>query len=102
MGEAADRLVNDIAHTREQIDRDLEELERRLPRQLRNAKVIAGTTVGGSTLLGLTGWALRRSRTKQRKDEARRGELLVRVRTEPDDRRPDVVGPHHGVSEQEV
>jgi hypothetical protein len=83
MGEAADRIVNDIARTRAQIDRDLAELESRLPRPLRNAKAIAGATVGGSTVAGVTGWFVKRSRAKSKRSEERRGELVVRVVTEP-------------------
>ena len=64
MGEAADRVVSEIEQTRAQIERDLAELETRLPGRIRSTRTAVGAVVGASTVAGIGSWLLR-----QRRDE---------------------------------
>lgn len=54
MGEAAARKVTEIEETRRRLERDVQDLESRMPAALRSVKAIAGTlvgTVGGAIVL---------------------------------------------------
>lgn len=82
MGEAADRVVTEIEQTRTQIERDLAELEARLPTPIRSAKTVVGAVVGSSTAAGIAGWLLRQRRVSQ-EAKARSTEVVVRIVTEP-------------------
>jgi hypothetical protein len=82
MGEAADRVVSDIAQTRERIERDLAELETRLPSRIRSTKIALGAVVGSSTVAGIASWLLRQRRSSQ-ESKARSTEVVIRVVTEP-------------------
>ena len=82
MGEAADRVVSDIAQTRERIERDLAELEARLPSRIRSTKIALGAVVGSSTVAGIASWLLRQRRSSQ-EAKARSTEVVIRVVTEP-------------------
>jgi hypothetical protein len=82
MGEAADRVVSDIAQTRERIERDLAELEARLPSRIRSTKLALGAVVGSSTVAGIASWLLRQRRSSQ-EAKARSTEVVIRVVTEP-------------------
>ena len=86
MGEAADRVVNEIEQTRAQIERDLAELEARGPGRVRRTKTAVGAVVGASTVAGIGSWLLRQRRSSQQA-KARSTEVVVRVVTEP--RAPD-------------
>lgn len=83
MGQATDQKVKEIRATRERIERDLQEIEMRMPPVFRSGKRLAGMVIGGgvvgSALLGM----LKRSRTK-RQERSRRAEVIVRVIQEPD------------------
>ena len=82
MGEAADRVVTEIEQTRARIERDLAELEDRLPGRIRSTKVALGAVVGSSTAAGIASWLLRQRRASQ-EAKARSTEVVVRVVTEP-------------------
>jgi hypothetical protein len=82
MGEAADRVVTEIEQTRARIERDLAELEARLPRRIRSTKVAMGAVVGSSTVAGIASWLLRQRRAGQQA-KARSTEVVVRIVTEP-------------------
>ena len=86
MGEAADRVVSEIEQTRAQIERDLAELETRLPGRIRSTRTAVGAVVGASTVSGIGSWLLRQRRTSQ-EAKARSTEVVVRIVTEP--RAPD-------------
>lgn len=77
MGQATDQKVNEIRATREGIERDLKELEQRMPPAIRSGKQLAGLVIGGgvvtSTLLAM----LRRSRKKR--EEQQRREVIVKI-----------------------
>ena len=81
MGEATDRKVKEIEQTREQLDADLRELERRIP-PVRQAKRIAGALAGSGLVAG---FVMRRLR--KRKDEKARSQEVV-VKVVVDDERP--------------
>jgi len=81
MGEATDRKVKEIEQTREQLDADLRELERRIP-AARQAKRIAGALAGSGLMAG---FVMRRLR--KRKDEKARSQEVV-VKVVVDDERP--------------
>jgi len=74
MGQAADRKVREIEQTRERLDADLRELERRIP-PARQAKRIAGALAGSGLMAG---FMMRRLR-KRKDDKARQQEVVVRV-----------------------
>jgi hypothetical protein len=82
MGEAADRVVKEIEQTRAQIERDLAELESRLPGRVRSTKTAVGAVVGASTVAGIGSWLLRQRRSSQAA-KARSTEVVVRIVTEP-------------------
>ena len=82
MGEAADRVVTAIEQTRAGIERDLAELEARLPGRIRSTKMALGAVVGSSTAAGIASWLLRQRRASQ-DAKARSTEVVVRVVTEP-------------------
>ncbi len=82
MVEAADRVVSDIAQTRERIERDLAELEALLPSRVRSTKIALGAVVGSSTVAGVASWLLRQRRSSQ-EAKARSTEVVIRVVTEP-------------------
>jgi len=82
MGEAADRVVTEIEQTRAGIERDLAELEARLPGRIRSTKMALGAVVGSSTAAGIASWLLRQRRASQ-DAKARSTEVVVRVVTEP-------------------
>jgi hypothetical protein len=82
MGEAADRVVTEIEETRARIERDLAELEARLPGRVRSTKMALGAVVGSSTAAGIASWLLRQRRASQ-EAKARSTEVVVRVVTEP-------------------
>ena len=82
MGEAADRVVTEIEQTRARIERDLAELEARLPGRIRSTKVALGAVVGSSTAAGIASWLLRQRRASQ-EAKARSTEVVVRIVTEP-------------------
>jgi hypothetical protein len=82
MGEAADRVVTEIEETRTRIERDLAELEARLPGRIRSTKMALGAVVGSSTAAGIASWLLRQRRASQ-EAKARSTEVVVRVVTEP-------------------
>jgi hypothetical protein len=86
MGEAADRVVKEIEETRARIERDLAELEARLPGRVRSTKTAVGAVVGASTVAGIGSWLLRQRRSSP-EAKARSTEVVVRVVTEP--RAPD-------------
>ena len=58
MGEAADRVVKEIEQTRARIERDLAELEARLPGRVRSTKTAVGAVLGASTVAGIGSWRL--------------------------------------------
>lgn len=74
MGEAADRKVTEIDQTRQRLERDLLELEGRLPGPLRSAKSLLGILVGGA-LSAVVAKAI----FSRRKDDKRPAEVLIRV-----------------------
>jgi|GEM_PF-1212409 hypothetical protein len=82
MGEAADRVVTEIEQTRTRIERDLAELEARLPGRIRSTKMALGAVVGSSTAAGIASWLLRQRRATQ-EAKARSTEVVVRIVTEP-------------------
>lgn len=82
MGEAADRVVSEIEQTRAQIERDLAELEGRLPGRIRSTRTAVGAVVGASTVAGIGSWLLRQRRASQ-EAKARSTEVVVRIVTEP-------------------
>jgi len=82
MGEAADRVVTEIEQTRARIERDLAELEARLPGRIRSTKMALGAVVGSSTAAGIASWLLRQRRASQ-DAKARSTEVVVRIVTEP-------------------
>jgi hypothetical protein len=82
MGEAADRVVTEIEETRARIERDLAELEARLPGRIRSTKMALGAVAGSSTAAGIASWLLRQRRASQ-EAKARSTEVVVRVVTEP-------------------
>jgi hypothetical protein len=82
MGEAADRVVTEIEQTRTRIERDLAELEARLPSRIRSTKMAVGAVVGSSTAAGIASWLLRQRRASQQA-KARSTEVVVRIVTEP-------------------
>lgn len=82
MGQAADRVVTEIEQTRARIERDLAELEARLPGRIRSTKMALGAVVGSSTAAGIASWLLRQRRTSQ-EAKARSTEVVVRIVTEP-------------------
>ena len=86
MGEAADRVVKEIEETRARIERDLAELEARLPSRVRSTRTAVGAVVGASTVAGIGSWLLRQRRTSQ-VARSRSTEVVVRIVTEP--RSPD-------------
>ena len=86
MGEAADRVMKEIEETRAQIERDLAELESRLPGRVRSTRTAMGAVVGASTAAGIGSWLLRQRRASQ-EAKARSTEVVVRIVTEP--RTPD-------------
>jgi hypothetical protein len=74
MGEAADRKVNEIEATRNQLEVDLKELEDRMPAPLRSAKGVVGAlvgTAGGAFVL--------RKLLSRRSDKKSKAEVIVRV-----------------------
>ena len=75
MGQAADRKVAEIEHTRRQIEADLEELESRMPAPLRSAKALVGIVIGSTALTALVLRAVRSKRT----DERPSAEVVVRI-----------------------
>jgi len=82
MGEAADRVVTEIEQTRTRIERDLAELEARLPGRIRSTKMALGAVVGSSTAAGIASWLLRQRRATQ-EAKTRSTEVVVRIVTEP-------------------
>jgi hypothetical protein len=82
MGEATDRVVTEIEQTRARIERDLAELEARLPGRIRSTKMALGAVVGSSTAAGIASWLLRQRRASQ-DAKARSTEVVVRIVTEP-------------------
>ncbi|MGZ8631204.1 MAG: hypothetical protein ACXWZF_09600 [Actinomycetota bacterium] len=74
--------MTEIEQTRTQIERDLAELEARLPTPIRSAKTVVGAVVGSSTAAGIAGWLLRQRRVSQ-EAKARSTEVVVRIVTEP-------------------
>jgi len=66
MGQAAARKVTEIDEARQRLERDLLELEDRLPAMLRSAKSLVGVLLG----LGVTAVMLRRFRSR-RSDRSR-------------------------------
>ncbi|HLB62320.1 MAG TPA: hypothetical protein VJN50_06270 [Actinomycetota bacterium] len=74
MGQAAARKVTEIDEARQRLERDLLELEDRLPAMLRSAKSLVGVLLG----LGVTAVMLRRFRSR-RSDRSRAAEVVVRI-----------------------
>jgi hypothetical protein len=74
VGQAADDKVREIEQTRERLDSDLRELERRMP-PVHQAKRIAGVLAGSGLAAG---FLMRRAR-KRKEDKARTQEVVVRV-----------------------
>ena len=74
MGQAADDKVREIEQTREQLDSDLRELERRMP-PVRQAKRVAGVLAGSGLVAGF----VMRRRRKRKDEQARTQEVVVRV-----------------------
>jgi hypothetical protein len=79
VGQAADDKVREIEQTRERLDSDLRELERRMP-PVRQAKRIAGVLAGS----GLAAGFLLRLRGKRKEQQARFQEVVVRVVVDDD------------------
>lgn len=75
MGEAADQALSDSAATRAALERDIDELFRRLPEPAElaaRAKLYGGAAAGAITVLGVAAISLRkRSRQQARRREAR-------------------------------
>lgn len=74
MGEAADRKVTEIDQTRQRLERDLLELEDRMPAPLRSAKSLLGIVVGGAASAFLAKRLLSR-----RSDKKPAAEVVVKV-----------------------
>ncbi|MFB3739746.1 MAG: DUF3618 domain-containing protein [Candidatus Velamenicoccus archaeovorus] len=74
MGQDADRKVTEIREAREQLDRDLRELEERLPAPARLAKRAVAVVVGSGVIGGIAMRALRK-----RKQRAPAAEVVIRV-----------------------
>jgi hypothetical protein len=68
----------EIEETRREIERDLVELEDRIPSPLRSAKAAAGAIIGSSTIAALSGWLLKRRRARRLRED-RSTEIVVRV-----------------------
>jgi len=66
--------VTEIDEARQRLERDLLELEDRLPAMLRSAKSLVGVLLG----LGVTAVMLRRFRSR-RSDRSRAAEVVVRI-----------------------
>ena len=74
MGEAADRKVTEIDQTRQRLEKDLLELEGRLPGPLRSAKSLLGI-LAGSALTAVVAKAI----FSRKKDDKKAAEVLIRV-----------------------
>ena len=74
MGEAADRKVTEIDQTRQRLEKDLLELEGRLPGPLRSAKSLLGILVGGALSA-----VIAKAIFSRKKDDKRAAEVLIRV-----------------------
>jgi hypothetical protein len=74
MGEAADRKVTEIQDTRRRLERDLHELEERLPAPMRSVKSVLGVLVGTAAL-----GALLRRLASRRPPRSPAAEIVVRV-----------------------
>jgi hypothetical protein len=78
VGEAADQKVKEIEETRSTIERDVRELEARMPSPLRSGKRAIGIAVGSGAATGLL-LALLRRRRRKRDDISRKADVTVRV-----------------------
>ena len=74
MGEAADRKVNEINATRNQIEEDLHELEERMPAPLRSVKGVVGALVGSAG-----GAFVLRKLLSRRAEKKAKPEVVIRV-----------------------
>jgi hypothetical protein len=74
MGEAADRKVNEIEATRNQLEVDLRELEERMPAPLRSVKGVVGALVGSAG-----GAFVLRKLLSRRSEKRSKAEVIVRV-----------------------
>jgi hypothetical protein len=74
VGEAADRKVTEIGETRQRLEKDLLELEGRLPGPLRSAKSLLGILAGGA-LSAVVAKAI----FSRKKDDKKAAEVLIRV-----------------------
>jgi hypothetical protein len=74
MGEAADRKVTEIQDTRRRLERDLHELEERLPAPMRSVKSVLSVLVGTAAL-----GALLRRLVSRRPPRSPAAEIVVRV-----------------------
>lgn len=80
MGQATDQKVKEIRSTREGIERDLRELESRMPPTIRSGKRLAGLVVGGGVVTSaLLAMARRAKKKKKRTEQERRAEVIVRI-----------------------
>lgn len=75
MGQAAARKVTEIEEARQRLERDLQELEDRLPAPLRSVKSLVGVLVGTGVMAFLV---LRRVRSR-RSDRSPAAEVVVRI-----------------------
>jgi hypothetical protein len=74
VGEAADRKVTEIDETRQRLEKDLLELEGRLPGPLRSTKSLLGILAGGA-LSAVVAKAI----FSRKKDDKKAAEVLIRV-----------------------
>lgn len=74
MGQAAARKVTEIDEARHRLELDLQELEQRLPSQIRSIKSVLGVLLGSSIMAFLV---LRRLRSRRSDKPA--AEVVVRV-----------------------
>jgi hypothetical protein len=74
MGQVTDRKVIEIQETREQLDRDLRELEERLPAPARLVKQAVAVLVGSGVIGGLALRAIRKRKTR-----VPAAEIVIRV-----------------------
>ncbi len=70
MGESAAETVREIEDTRERLDRELRELEERLPKPAVLGKRLAGVAVGGGVGGAALIFALKRARKKRKAAKA--------------------------------
>jgi hypothetical protein len=83
MGQGAAQTVREIEETRERLDEELRELERRMPQPAVWAKRAVGFLVGGGTAASVAMFLLRR-RKKKKQEEKRLERVPAVVQVLPD------------------